>query len=362
MASGQDDEADKSHDPTQHKLDQARKKGELARSADLNTAAAYGGFLLAALVAGAASIDTIGTAMVVLLGQAGPLAELVFDGAASTPVGGLLATVILGSLAWFLIPAALALMSALAQRSVVFAPSKVAPKLSRIDPIQNAKNKYGLSGLFEFAKSFAKLLLYSVLLAVFLVNRFPDMAGSLYAEPPVVSALMGRMLVEFLFIVLLIALFIGAVDYMWQHHDHLRKNRMSHREMREEHKTQEGDPHLKQERRQRATRIASQQMMADVPTADVVIVNPTHYAVALKWSRTPGSAPVCVAKGVDHIAHAIRDCAAEHGVPIQRDPPTARALHATTDIGAQIDPQHYRAVAAAIRFSEAMRLRARSRP
>ena len=362
MAEGKDDDVDKSHEPTRHKLDEARKKGELARSADLNTAGAYFGFLLAALVAGASSIETTATALTVLLGQAGSLSEMIFDGPASAPVGGLLMAVVLGCLAWFVIPAALALLSALAQRSVVIAPSKIAPKLSRIDPVQNAKNKYGLSGLFEFAKSAAKLVLFSVLLAVFIFARFPEMAGSLHAEPAVISALMGRTLVDFLFVILLIALFIGAIDYAWQHHDHLRKNRMSHREMREEHKTQEGDPHLKQERRERATRIASQQMMADVPDADVVIVNPQHYAVVLKWDRAPGSAPVCVAKGVDHVAHAIRACAAEHGVPIQQDPPTARALYAGTEIGEQIDPRHYRAVAAAIRFSEAMRRRARNKP
>lgn len=362
MAAGQDDETDKSHEPSQHKLAQARKKGELARSADLNTAAAYGGFLLAALVAGTASFDTLGTVLVVLLGQAGPLSDLIFGGTGTAPVGGLLGSLFLGCLAWFLAPAALALLSALAQRSVVFSPSKLAPKLSRIDPIQNAKNKFGASGLFEFAKSFAKLLLYSVLLALFLDYRFPRMAGSLHAEPAVISALMGWTLIEFFCVVLAIAVCIGGVDYIWQHHDHLRKNRMSHREMREEYKSQEGDPYLKQERRQRAMRIASQQMMADVPGADVVIVNPTHYAVALKWSRAAGSAPVCVAKGVDHMAHAIRECAMEHGVPIQRDPPTARALFAATEIGDQIDPRYYRAVAAAIRFSEAMRRRARGRP
>lgn len=360
MASGQDDETDKSYEPTQHKLAEARKKGELARSADLNTAAAYGGFLLTAIIAGAASIESFGTALAILLGQAGPLADLVFSGAAA-PIGGLLGSIVLSCLVWFLIPAALALLSAMAQRSVVFAPSKVNPKISRIDPIQNAKNKFGASGLFEFAKSFAKLLLYSVFLAIFLLIRFPQMAGSLHAEPPVISALMGRALIDFLFVVLVIAVFIGGLDYLWQHYDHLRKNRMSHREMRDEHKTQEGDPHLKQERRQRGTLIASQQMMADVPAADVVIINPTHYAVALKWSREQGTAPVCVAKGVDHLAHAIRECAMENGVPVQSDPPTARALFAATEIGEQIDPRHYRAVAAAIRFSEAMRKRARSR-
>jgi flagellar biosynthetic protein FlhB len=100
-------------------------------------------------------------------------------------------------------------------------------------------------------------------------------------------------------------------------------------------------------------------MMADVPKADVVIVNPTHYAVALQWSREKGSAPKCVAKGVDEVAAAIRRVANEHAVPIHSDPPTARALHATIEIGEEIMEEHYAPVAAAIRFAEAMRQRAK---
>jgi flagellar biosynthetic protein FlhB len=100
-------------------------------------------------------------------------------------------------------------------------------------------------------------------------------------------------------------------------------------------------------------------MLADVPTADVIVVNPTHYAVALRWDRKAGGAPVCVAKGVDEMARIIRDRATEHRVPIQSDPPTARAIYATVDIGQEIRVEHYRAVAAAIRFADAMRRRAR---
>jgi flagellar biosynthetic protein FlhB len=355
---GQDDEADKSHEPTQHKLDEARKKGEIARSADVTTAAAYGGILLAAVAAGSGSIDVMGSALMVLLDQSSALSRQVFLGPAMPSLHQLGLAFAAGLSAWFLIPAACALLAVFAQRSFVVAPEKLRLKWSRVNPIQNAKNKYGASGLFEFAKSFLKLTLYSLLLGLFLMYRLSDMAGALHAEPQIVGALMARMLVEFMAIVLLIAMPIGALDYMWHYFEHLRRNRMSHREVREEHKQHEGDPHMKQERRQRATKIAMDQMIAKVPEADVVVVNPTHYAVALKWSRLPGAAPECVAKGVDHIAHAIREAACEAQVPIRHDPPTARALYATTEIGQEIDPEHYRAVAAAIRFAETMRRKA----
>lgn len=354
-----DDDVEKSHEPTPQKLEEARKKGDVARSADLTTAAAYGGFLLAGLAIGADSIWQMGTAMMVLLDQSGPLATLVFDGGGASTLSGLIGGVAMALLGWYLIPACLGLVSVLAQRSFVVAPNKIKPKLSRLSPLANARKKYGAAGLFEFAKNFCKLLLYSVCLGLLLTHRIDDMAGAIHAEPHMVGALLARMLIEFMFVVLLIALAIGAIDYIWQRHEFLRQNRMSYQELKEEHKRHEGDPHLKQERRQRGQRIASEQMMADVPGADVVIVNPTHYAVALKWSRTPGSAPVCVAKGVDHVAHAIRKLAEEHNIPIRHDPPTARALHATTGIGDEIDPDHYRVVAAAIRFAEAMRRRAR---
>ena len=201
-----DDEADKSHEPTRHKLEEARKKGDLARSADLHAAAAYGGFLLAALAAGEASIGRVSSALMVLLDQASPLSRAVFAGSAASALAGVATAVVLGLAAWFLIPGTAALVSVAAQRGLVVAPNKVRPRLSRIDPIQNAKQKFGPSGLFEFAKSFAKLALYSVLLGVFLTVRLSDMAGAVHAEPNLVGALMARMVVEFMAVVVMIAL------------------------------------------------------------------------------------------------------------------------------------------------------------
>ncbi|UXX82279.1 EscU/YscU/HrcU family type III secretion system export apparatus switch protein [Roseovarius pelagicus] len=358
---GPEEDTDKSHEPTQHKLDEARKKGELVRSADFNTAASYIGFLIAGLAGGVYSVQQIGNVFHVLLEQPDRLAPLIFGGAATATVGSLMAAVSLGLLVWFTLPAGIALLSVVAQRSMVFAPSKLKPKASRLNPVSNAKNKYGPSGLFEFAKSFAKLVLYSALLGIYLKWRLPEMSGTLHAEPRGIGALMAQTIIEFMMVVCAIALSIGAVDYLWQHFDHMRRNRMSHREVRDEHKQNEGDPHMKQERRARGMQFAAEQMMADVPQADVVVVNPTHYAVALKWSRMPGAAPECVAKGVDHMALAIRELAVTHGVPVRHDPPTARALYATTEIGQEIDADQYRAVAAAIRFAETMRRRAGAR-
>ena len=240
------------------------------------------------------------------------------------------------------------------------APDKLKPKLSKISPLSNAKNKFGRSGLFEFAKSFTKLSIYSVILGFFLFSKLTTIVGTMYLNPQMATVVLLELSMQFFGLVCVVMLLIGGVDYMWQYQEHLRKNRMSHKEMMDEFKQNEGDPHMKQKRRQKGYEIAMNQMLTDVPDADVVIVNPTHYAVALKWSRLPGEAPVCVAKGVDEIAARIREAAAEAGVPIHRDPPTARALHASVEIGQEIMPDQYQAVAAAIRFAEMMRKKARS--
>ena len=358
MSAGADDDGEKPHDPTQRKLDEARKKGEIARSADLIVAGSYGGLLLAGLTAGAASLGGMGAQMATFLGQADHLAPLVLEGPATAALGGFALTFVMFLAPWFLLPASLALGVVLVQRGFVLTPSKLAPKLSRISLIANAGRKFGRGGLFEFAKSFVKLLIYSIVLWLFLETRIEEMAATILTSPMITMMLLGRLCVAFLSVVLAVALVIGFVDLMWQKHEHLRKNRMSFKELKDEAKDAEGDPHMKQERRQRAYQIASSHMMADVPKADVVIVNPTHYAVALKWSRKRGEAPVCVAKGMDEVARRIRELAAEHGVPLHSDPSTARALFATTGIGEEITPDHYRAVAAAVRFAEAIRRKA----
>ena len=359
--SGSDDDSSKTFDATPQKLLEARKKGEIAKSTDLMTAAGYAGLLVALMMFGDAGVREAGTALMVMIDQATSLAPVFFDGDAASPMAGFMQPVILGLAPLFALPAVGVILSIFAQRAWVFAPSKLAPKMSRISIIANAKNKFGRSGIFEWVKSFTKLLFYSSCLALFIAGRMPDMIAVLHTEPHLVLALLTELCIAFLFIVVLISGGIGAIDAVWQHFEHLRKNMMSHKELMDEAKNAEGDPHMKQERRQRALSISQNRMMADVPTADVIVVNPTHYAVALKWSREKGAAPVCVAKGVDEIARAIREIAQEHGVPIHRDPPTARSLHATTEIGDQIAPELYRAVAAAIRFAEDMRQRARGR-
>ncbi|WP_299936307.1 flagellar biosynthesis protein FlhB [uncultured Pelagimonas sp.] len=359
--SDQDESSEKSHEPSQKKLDDARKKGEIPRATDLLTAMGYLGLLMGVVSFGGYILTNFANVLLPFLEQPERLTSLFFGGNAKPATAQLLSAGLAQALPLLFAPTAFVLLTLFATRGFAFSGAKLKPKGSRLSPLENAKNKYGRRGLFEFFKSFVKLSIYSVLLTLFIKNQLDEIVGAVRTSPGEVFLLILSLVTRFLFIVVLIAMTIGGIDAFWQKAEHVRKNRMSFKELKDEMKEAEGDPYLKQHRRMKAQELALNQMMAEVPEADVVIVNPTHYAVALKWSRMAGTAPECVAKGVDEVAHRIREIANEAGVPIHSDPPTARALFATVDVGQEIDPDHYQPVAAAIRFAQNMREKARGK-
>lgn len=350
---GEEDEAEKEYAPSERRLARAREEGDVARSEDLQASAGLAGLVLALMLAGGWAVARAGQAGMVFLDRPERLAQA---GAATLSLGMIAPFAVL-----LLLPAAAVLLWLVASRSLVFAPSKLAFKGSRLSILANARQKFGRAGLVDFAKRFAKMLAVAGLLAWFLHREMPAVMLSAAMEPGPLAALMARQLQGFLVLFLAVSLAFGLADFLWQKLEFARRQRMTRKEMTDEMKESEGDPHFKADRRRRAQAIATNRMLADVPKADVVIVNPTHYAVALKWARGKDAAPRCVAKGTDEIAARIRERAQENGVPIRRDPPTARALHATVEIGREIRPEHYAAVAAAIRFADAMRRKARRR-
>lgn len=356
----QEEAAEKSHEATPKKLEDARKRGELPKSVDLNAAASYIGLILAVVVTGPWAVERLGTVASQFLGSADRIAEHSFGATGAPILGTLLGEVFLSLSGLFGVPALAVLIALTAQQAWVFAPKKAAPKLNRISPLSGLKNKFGANGLFEFGKSAFKLCVVSCLLGWYATLRFDLMVASVAQSAGQLALLMSDLIIEFLLLIFVMSLLVGGVDYMWQVASHLRKNRMSRKEIEDETKSSEGDPHQKQQRRQRGYEIAMNQMLSDVPKADVIMVNPTHYAVALKWDRESPGAPICLAKGVDEIAARIREIAEDAKIPIHSDPPTTRAIHATVEIGQQVLPDHYKAVAVAIRFAEAMRKKAKT--
>lgn len=345
--SEEDTSGEKAHDPTPQRLQKAREDGDVAQSADLTGAAAMAGFVATLALWGPQMLVQSGA------GLAAGLAGLHAHPDVTAPAMGSI-TAVLGSLMpLFLLPGLAAAVAIWAQRSFVVSPKKLEPKISRLSPIAGFGRRFGIEGLADFARGLVKSVLVGTVLTAFVMARAEDILGSAALGAIPGTGLWLHLARDALVLFVAIALVIGGADRLWQGHRFLQRNRMTRKQLQDEMKDAEGDPHMRGQRRQRAVELATNRMLRDTETADVVIVNPTHYAVALRWNRAGRGAPVCVAKGVDETARRIRERAAAHGVPIHSDPPVARSLHATVEIGDQIRPDHYRAVAAALRFADA---------
>ncbi len=361
MSEQNDDAQEKSHEPTPQKLRKAREKGDVPQSKEVNIAASYIGFFAALLVGGGWSAMRLGEALAPLIRQPTEIYFGLGTASGGAAIGELIFKCVTAISPLLLVPAAAVIASLIAQNAVTFAPSKIQPKMNRLSVISNAKQKYGPSGLMEFAKSTVKLLFISTVVGVYMWSRADELIELMRADPKFLGEMLFREALWLTGLAGATSIVIAGVDLPFQLHHHASKQRMTTEELKKEQKESEGDPHMKAARQAKGRDIATNQMIADVKKANVVIVNPTHYAVALEWSRESGAPPVLLAKGVDEVAARIREAAAEAGVPIRRDPPTARSIHALVEIGEPIHRDHYVAVAAAVRYAEEVRRAARNR-
>jgi flagellar biosynthetic protein FlhB len=264
-----------------------------------------------------------------------------------------------GELAAFLVlpfvtMVAVAVGAHLLQRPFVFNPEKAAPNFEKLNPMNGFTRLFGRQALVQFGKGLLKICLIAT--AVFWVlwperQRLP----ALIDLPMSVSlGLVQDLLLSILMITLIVFGVVAVLDYLYQYWERQQRLLMSRQEIKDEFKQSEGDPHVKGRLRQIRHEKARQRMMAAVPTASVVVTNPTHYAVALRYEAGM-AAPMVVAKGVELLALKIREIATQNNVPIVENPPLARALYATVDIDEAVKPEHYKAVAQIIGY--VMRLR-----
>jgi flagellar biosynthesis protein FlhB len=353
MAEDQDP-ASKTEDPTGRKLEEAHDKGNIAQSREL-------GHLL--LLFGAAIILMLMAASIARRVQgllAAFLAEpelMVMDGPGVTSV--LLR--LLGDLAGALAPAfgllaVMGIAASLIQNRPGIAWEKIQPDLSRLSPLEGARRLFSMASVVEFGKNLLKIIVVAAVATAVVwpqIHRLPDLITSEIAALP--AEISKIVLLLFGGVIAIMATIAGA-DILYQKLRHFGKLRMTRQEVRDEHRQSEGDPLIKARLRTIRMERARKRMMAAVPLADVVITNPTHYAVALKYDDATMSAPTVVAKGQDLIALRIREVAAANRVPLVQNPPLARALY-TVEIDREVPPEHYRAVAEVIGF--VMRLRGR---
>lgn len=344
----EDSDLEKTEQPSQRRLDQAREKGQVARSRELST--------FAVLLAGGGTLwfmgDTFTRHMVKLLHDGLTLdRELAFNPALLIPRLYDLSLEVLITFAPLLLAVLLAAaFSPLLLNGWLFSAQALQPQFSRMNPISGIARMFSMHSLIELAKAIAKSLLVGVVGAwVIWHNKDAVMAlGSQSAVDaiPEMGHLVGMSFMTIVGAMLLIVL----IDVPFQLWDHNKKLMMTKEEVRQEAKESEGDPMVKGRIRQLQREAARRRMMAAIPTADVVVTNPTHYAVALKYSETGMRAPVVVAKGSHLMALRIREIARENHVPILEAPPLARALHKHTELGDAIPEALYTAVAEVLAY------------
>ena len=342
------DAASKTEEPTPRKFEEARKKGDVVKTPDLSALASLAAAATVVAVAGGWMSRNLAQALVPFL--AAPHA-MSFEGGGGVDIARhamLAGAPIL--LAVVLAAAAAGVAGNLVQTGFMFTPDKLAFDFKKVSPGAGFKRIFGIDGLMQFLKSLLKVLLTGVLAWWVLKPHLHDLYNLAQLEPTAMLPFAADILRRLVFAVAAFLLVVAGADWMWQRQRFMQRMRMTKEELKEDYKQTEGDPHIKARQRQLRNERARRRMMQAVPGATVVVMNPTHYAVALKYDAEETGAPMCVAKGLDTLALKIREIAEEAGVPVIEDPPLARALYAAVEIDELIPPAHYEAVAKIIGF------------
>lgn len=346
MAEQNDD--DKTEEPTPRKLQQAREKGDIVYSAEVGAALS----LIAA------------TAIVAFM--AGPIVSQIargFIGFIAMPdqlsaepgsLRAIIGAVLLKLLAIFSLVALTLAGAGVAARYVqdrpTFTGERLTPKLNKLNPVEGFKRVFGKQAFAAFVKSLSKLVLVGAVLVWALWPDDSTIDNMALLDPGALLPFVKDKVVSMLVALASAAALLAAVDYVFTRQSYMKRMRMSRREIKEELRQSDGDPMVKAKLRQIRMERSRKRMLANVPQASVVITNPTHYAVALRYDPLETPAPICLAMGVDAVAQRIREAAEAHDIPIVEDPPLARALFATAEIDQPIPKEHYEAVAKVIGF------------
>lgn len=357
MADDQTDDSQKTEDPTPRRIEEAREKGQVARSQEVNHWFTVLAITLVMTFFAAPMTRGITNSLYRFIERpdqirigSGELRQLMME-----TLGGI-GLAVLAPLAVLM---AAAIIAGLIQNGLVISTEPIKPKLDKISPARGLKRLFSSRSLVEFAKGMTKITIVGAVLIVLLWPEFsvvPNITGMTVTQ---FMTLEQGLAIRVLVGVLAVMTIIAALDFLYQKQQHLKQLRMSKQEMRDEYKQTEGDPMVKARLRQIRVERARKRMMAAVPEADVVITNPTHYSVALKYDAETMGAPKLIAKGVDSLAMRIRELAQTHDVPIVENPPLTRALYESVELDHEIPAEHYRAVAEVIGY--VMRLKGKLR-
>lgn len=342
------DDSQKTEDPTPRKLEEARKRGQVVLSREVNNwIILFAGTLILALSFPSMMSDLKNT-LTVFIARPDSFAA---DAHGLQVMGENLLFAIAKILALpFGVIFLVSVLAPFVQIGPLFTAEPLKPSLSKISMIKGVQRLFSSRAIAEFLKGLIKLVIVAIVGVLILMPYFgavEHFVGLSFGQTLFeLHSLMIRLMIG----VLAVLLVVAVLDYMYQRHEHMKKLRMSKQEIKDEFKQSEGDPQIKARLRELREQKARQRMMQAVPEADVVITNPTHYAVALKYDTAKMDAPVMVAKGVDTVAERIKDLARENKVPVIENAPLARALFDSMEIDQMIPQEHYKAVAEVISY------------
>ncbi|QMW23694.1 EscU/YscU/HrcU family type III secretion system export apparatus switch protein [Sandaracinobacteroides saxicola] len=339
------EQSQKTEPASEKKIDDAAKKGDVPIAADVRQLAMFGAVLALAAFGLDLTGDRIGRFAISFWGRA-ELFTLGADG------GRALISALLAHLVSMLaIPLAIAMVAVgvagAAQGRLLVSATRIKPQLSRISPLAGFKRLFGAEALVQFAKTLLKIVVVGWVIAMLL----PDVATLIVADTPFVGALAHRIAAlvnKLVWGVVIATAAVALIDLIWVRLSWARRQRMSREDVKNEHKSMEGDPLFKARRRAIAIERSRRNTMAALERATVLVMNPTHFAVALRYDHAVGDAPLVVAKGIDSLALAMRTRAQETGIEVVEDPPLARSLHATVEVDQRIPPELFEAVARVI--------------
>lgn len=330
------------------KIQKAREDGNIAKSQDLNAGLTLMVALIAMMILGENVLKNLLDAGRYYFSNSGHLAEDPY--AIQSIAAGALYFVAASTVPFMVTMLIFGLTFNFLQVGFLYTTKPMTPKLSRIDPIAGTKRYFSLRTFVELIKSLFKLGVAGVVVWLTMRSRTSELLSLMGMTPWGLLPAIASLVITLWWRIALVMILIGIVDYGYQRWQHARDLMMTQHEAKQETKELEGDPHVKRRVRQIQRQLATQRMMADVPEADVVITNPTHCAVAIRYAHEEMETPVVVAKGMRLIADQIREIAVENSVPIVQRPELARALYKGVEIGQPISEDLFRAVAEVLSF------------
>lgn len=342
------DTDNKTLDPTSKKLEDARKRGDVPGAPEMRHAAMFAAALAGVMLLGAYAAERLAVLASGLWAGAGEVA--LTGGSAQRIARTLLAALLVAIGPLLLLTIIAAIMGLLLQGIPAVSASRLKLKWDRLSPMAGAKRLFGKQAWVEFGKTLAKFAFVALIAGGIAWPAFHGLDRMTGAGAGSIGRFSTAVVTDMLRGVAMPVAALAIVDLVYQRRQWWARQRMSHQEVKDEHKQNEGDPQIKARIRAIGMARARRRMMAAVPQASVVITNPTHFAVALRYDHGAMRAPIVVAKGADRIALRIRELAGEYHVPIIESPPLARALYASVEIDQVIRVEHYAAVAEIISY------------